>query len=140
MVVSMLGVIAGVGRARADEVPPRKEAPTVRIEKKARPLPDGTFEGTLEGATGVAHVRLVIVGHLIVGGELRVDGGDTFALAPQGLASDTILSLAGQSKADGSHDFVRLRGAFDDQDAAFGRWDGTLGNKVGGGAWSVERR
>jgi hypothetical protein len=140
-VLGIAWAIGASGSARADEVPsPAKPEPPVRVEKKARPLPDGTFEGALEGATVAAELRIVVVGHLVVSAEVRLAGGVTIVLAPQALASDAAMALTGQAPGEGSHDFVRLRGGFADPDAAFGRWDGTLGNKVGGGAWSVGRR
>jgi hypothetical protein len=133
--------IGAAGSARADEVPPApKPEPPVRVEKKVRPLPNGTFEGALDGAVMGAQLRIVVVGHLVVGAEVKLASGVTMALAPQGLAGDAALALTGRVAEEGSHDFVRIRGSFADPDAAFGRWDGTIGNKVGGGAWSVGRR
>ena len=135
------GSVGGAGgSAWADEVPgPAKPEPPVRVEKKVRPLPNGTFEGALEGASIAAALRIVVVGHLVVAAEVRLAGGVTIVLAPQALAGDAAMAMTGQV-GEGSHDFVRLRGSFADPDAAFGRWDGTLGNKVGGGAWSGGRR
>lgn len=140
-VLGIAWAIGAGGAAWADEgPPPPKPEPPVRVEKKVQPLPNGTFEGTLEGAVIEAKLRIVVVGHLVVGAEVTLAGGITIVLTPPALAGSPAMSLSGQAPGEGSHDFVRIRGSFADPDAAFGRWDGTLGNKVGGGGWSVGRR
>ena len=141
------------GGSAAPEVAPNAppavpaKAPLKRLERTRVTLPSGTFEGDIEGAAITAHVRIVVVNHLMIGAELKLGDGRTLALEPQGLAGDVLVSLALKAPAEsagagatGSKDFIRLRGVFDDLDAASGRWDGVLAGKKGDGAWSVGRR
>lgn len=98
-------------------------------------LPDGVFEGPMDGAGDGMTMHLTVVHGLVTRFDVRRPSG-TFTLKPNGAPYDTKLRFGGREEDQ----FVKVSGEFWDPERAFGRFEGTLDKTRVQGTWRLTRR
>lgn len=166
IVVSLIAAIAADGVVHADRPPPPRRdtsvakdadgagAPSVRRLGDPRPrrLPDGVFLGRfeldaapVEGeppprallALEQSSMRVTIVGGRVTEASLKRPGSlEGFDLYPVESGDSIAIRLQGSS----GEEYIRINGAFFDQERGAGRFDGVLGRRKTSGTWILARR